>query len=88
MKKLFRKIEESLADAALLEMGVAVAHAPREVKQTFRESLEDRLVEIAYAEAGDYDDIRRAILRENVKADDQVHDDECQYGDNDVCFVH
>jgi hypothetical protein len=88
MKKLFRKIEEMLADAALLEEGVSVdlAHAP--LKQSFAEALEEKLVEVAYAEAADYDEIHEAILREHDKDGGQVHPDDCQYGDNDLCFVN
>ncbi len=88
MKKLFKDLEETLADAALLEMGVDVAYTTRSLKQLNKESLEEHLVEIAFAEAADYDQIHSAIQREHLKADDQVHTDECQYGDNDMCFVH
>jgi hypothetical protein len=88
MKKLFRKIEEMLADAALLEEGVSVDLAPAPLKQSFAEALEEKLVEVAYAEAADYDEIHEAILREHDKDGGQVHPDDCQYGDNDLCFVN
>lgn len=88
MKTFLKNLQETMADAALLEMGVDAAYTPRSVKHTVRESLEENLVEIAFAEAADYDQIHEAIMREHFKADDQVHADECQYGDNDICFVH
>lgn len=88
MKELFRKLEEGLADAALLEMGVAVVHEPANGKRAFRESLEEHLTEIAFAEAADYDEIHEAIRREHFKDEDVVHADECQYGDNDICYVN
>jgi hypothetical protein len=87
MKKLFRKIEKMLADAALLEMGISVISSLGARKRPFSETLEEKLVEIAYAEAADYDEIHAAILREHEKDGDQVHPDDCQYGDNDLCFV-
>jgi hypothetical protein len=80
MKKFFKKLEETLADAALLEMGVDVTYTPGGLRHAFKEA--------AYAEAADYDQIQEAILREHSRGDQQVHPDECQYGDNDFCFVN
>jgi hypothetical protein len=37
--------------------------------------------------AADYDDIHEAILREHWTDRDIAHPDDCQYGDNDLCFV-
>jgi len=85
MKRFFRNIEETLADAALLEMGVEVA-AVRSIDPA-RESLEENLIEVAFAEEADYDDIHEAILQEHIEARDIAHPDDCQYGDNDLCFV-
>jgi hypothetical protein len=85
MKKFLQKIEETLADAALLEMGVEVAST--EQPMAIRESLEENLIEVAFAEEADYDEIHEAILREHRRADDLVRFDDCQYGDNDACFV-
>ena len=86
MKRLLNKITDMFADAALLEMGVnevmTVAKAG-----TQRETLEDNLIEIAFAEAADYDDIHKAILREHQVERGIAHPGECQYGDNDMCFV-
>jgi hypothetical protein len=53
MKKLFNKIEDLLADAALLEMGVPVLFSAKVLKRSFAEALEENFVEIAYAEAAD-----------------------------------
>lgn len=87
MKSFLKKIEENLADAALLEMGVSASFTPRDLKQPFKESLEEHLVEVAYAEAADYEQIHEAIRREHVRNDGPLGPDECQYGDNDVCFA-
>ena len=85
MKRFMQQIENALADSALLEMGVAVALV--EKPKAVRESLEENLIEVAFAEEADYDQIHEAILREHRRADDMVRPDNCRYGDNDVCFV-
>ena len=85
MKRFLQNIEDALADSALLEMGVAVALV--EHPKAVRESLEENLIEVAFAEAAEYDQIHKAILREHRRADDLVRPDDCGYGDNEVCFV-
>jgi hypothetical protein len=87
MKRILEKITDALADAALLEMGVQGKTVAGHFPNPAHESLEENLIEVAFAEAGDYDQIHKAILREHFKADGRIHADECQYGDNDVCFV-
>ncbi len=74
MRKFLQKLEETFADAALLEMGVNLDRAAVAVKHCWKERLEENFIEIAFAEAADYDDIHKAILRE--------------HGGNDVCFAH
>ncbi len=86
MKRFLKNITDALTDAALLEMGVP-ANTLLEKPETTRESLEEYLVEVAFAEAADYDDIHEAILRERRAERDIAHPDDCQYGDNDLCFV-
>jgi hypothetical protein len=76
-----------LADAALLEMGVYV-FTPVAKSGTVHETLEESLIEVAFAEEADYDDIHTAILREHQQARDIAHPDECKYGDNDMFFRH
>jgi hypothetical protein len=85
MNGFLKNIEDSLADSALLEMGVAVALV--EQTRVLRETLEENLIEIAFAEEGAYYQIHEAILREHWRENDMVRFDDCQYGDNDVCFV-
>jgi hypothetical protein len=85
MKRFLKNIEDALADSALLEMGVAVALV--EQPKLVGETLEENLIEVAFAEAAEYDQIHKAILREHRRADDLVRFDDCQYGDNDACFV-
>lgn len=86
LKRFFRSVTDRLADSAVLEMGVNVA-LPVAAAGAVRETLEETLAEIAFAEEADYDDIHEAILREHRSERDIVQPDECQYGDNDLCFV-
>ncbi len=86
IKSFFQNFSVTIADAALLEIGFFPDKSARK-PETARETLEENLIEVAFAEAADYDDIHKAILREHRSEQDVVHPDECQYGDNDVCFV-
>jgi hypothetical protein len=85
MKRFLQNIEDALADSALLEMGVAVA--PIEQPKAIRESLEENLIEVAFAEEADYDRIHEDILRGHRRATDIAHQGDCHFGDNEVCFV-
>ena len=69
MKRLLNKITDMLADAALLEMGVNEV-TPVLKAGTVRDTLEENFIEIAFAEAADYEDIHKAILREHWSARD------------------
>jgi len=86
MKRLFKKITDTLADAALLEMGVPVTAAV-ETAGAIHESFEEIFMEVAFAEADDYDDIHEDILRGHRTDRDVVHPDDCRRGENDLCFV-
>jgi hypothetical protein len=88
MRTLFQKLEKTFADAALLEMGINLYPSPEAAKHSFKESLEEEFIEVAFAEAADYEDIRQAILREHEDPNDRIHPDDCQYGDNDMCLKH
>jgi hypothetical protein len=88
MRTFFQKLQETFADAALLEMGINPDHDPAGEQSSLKESLEENFIEIAFADADDYDDIHKAILWEHEDHNDRIHPDECQYGDNDICFVH
>jgi DNA-binding FadR family transcriptional regulator len=85
MKRFLKNIEDALADSALLEMGVDISRI--EQLKAVRETLEENLIEVAFAEAGEYDQIHEAILREHWRENDMVRPDDCHYGDNDVCFA-
>jgi hypothetical protein len=85
MKRFLSKITDMLADAALMEMGVDVV-TPATKAGTVRETLEENLIEVAFAEEADYDDIHESILREHRSERDIAHPDDCQYGDNDLCY--
>ena len=86
MERLLNRITDTLADAALLEMGVDIAGPARNAKST-RETLEENLIEVAFAEEADYDDIHEVILREHQSNRNVAHPEKCKYGDNDMCFV-
>ena len=86
MIKFLKTISETLADAALLEMGVAVV-TPAAGCDTFRETLEENFIEVAFAESADYDRIHEAILREHRSANDAVHPDGRLFREKDHCFA-
>jgi hypothetical protein len=86
MKRLLNKITDILADAALLEEGVDLVSPDRRPRPD-AETLEETFIEVAFAEAADYDDIHKAILRERLSKRDISHPDDCRYGDNDMCFI-
>ncbi len=86
MTRLMRNITETLADAALLEEGMDIV-SPDRRPRTEAETLEENLIEVAFAEAADYDDIHEAILKEHQTERDIACSDDCQDGDNDLCFV-
>jgi hypothetical protein len=89
-ESLFAKVEERLAASALAELGItdsielAVRRTP---VHTFAESMEVKFVEVAFAEAADYEDIHKALVAEKRKTQRLVQPDECQYGDNDLCYT-
>jgi hypothetical protein len=66
MRTFFQDLQETFADAALLEMGISLYPTPAAEKHTFQAELEEEFVEIAFAEAADYEDIHSAILREHA----------------------
>ena len=47
------------------------------------EKLEDIFLAVAYAEAADLKDLLNVLKNES----ELVHPDECQYGDNDLCYL-
>ena len=65
MRTLLEKIETTFADAALLEMGIDPDRPAAAVKHSLRNELEEEFIEIAFAEAADYEDIHSAILKEH-----------------------
>jgi hypothetical protein len=65
MKTLFRNVIDLLAEAALLEEGVRVKPARAAACDPLAESIEENMMEVAFAEAADYDDIHDAILQEH-----------------------
>ena len=87
MKKLIKNIENLLVDEALLEEGFDDTATAAGQGRTFAESLEEHLVEIAFAEAADYNDIHEALLWERRMPGGIAHPDDCQYGDNELCFL-
>jgi hypothetical protein len=85
MTRILQDLTDTLADAALFEMGVPGAE--KQVLRRDSESLEENLVEVAFAEESDFEEIHEAILREHWDERDTVRPDDCQYGDNDLCAV-
>lgn len=87
MKKLLKKLEGTFANAALLEMGVNTLYSSPTWKHPLKETLEEYLIEIAFAEAADFEDIHQTIQREHQDPEALIHPDDCQYGDHDMCFA-
>ena len=65
MKTLFKNMLDRLTEAAILEEGIRLESVIASACDPFEESLEENLVEVAFAEAADFDDIHKAILREH-----------------------
>ena len=65
MKTLFKKLLDNLTEAAMLEEGIRLEMPLVAVCDPFEETLEENLIEVAFAEAADYDDIHTAIQREH-----------------------
>jgi len=66
MRTLLDKLAETFADAALLEMGIDLYHPAAAAKHSLKDELEEDFMEIAFAEAADYEDIHSAILKEHA----------------------
>jgi hypothetical protein len=49
------------------EEGATLEPVPAEACDPFEETLEEHLMEVAFAEAADYDDIHRAIISEHLR---------------------
>lgn len=67
MKTLFKRTEDLMAEVAMEEEGTSLGAVKAEACDPFEETLEENLIEIALAEAADYDDIHTAILREHLQ---------------------
>lgn len=65
MKILLKNLLDRLTEAAMLEEGIRLETPAAAVCDPFEESLEENLMEVAFAEAADYDDIHTAIQREH-----------------------
>ncbi len=59
MKRFLQNVTETLADAALLEMGISGPVINRRTGFG-AENLEENFIELAFAEAADYDEIHEA----------------------------
>ncbi len=82
MKKFMQNVIDTLADVALLEMGIQESVFNRRPGLD-AETLEENLIEVAFAEAADYDEIHEAILREHRQERDIARPDDNQC----LCFV-
>lgn len=67
MKTFFRSLMNALTETATLEEGIPLDAIPAGVCDPFEETLEERLIEVAFAEAADYDDIHKAIVNEHLR---------------------
>jgi hypothetical protein len=67
MKTFFKNLLDNLTEAAMLEEGIRLETPAAAICDPFEETLEENLIEVAFAEAADYDDIHTAILREHLQ---------------------
>jgi len=67
MKTLFERTEDLMAEVAMAEEGTSLGTIQDEACDPFRETIEENLIEIAFAEAADYDDIHTAIIMEHLQ---------------------
>jgi hypothetical protein len=87
MTNVLKNITDSLADAALLEMGGSIVTPSGTMKPAFRDIIEEYFVEIAFAEAAEYDQIHKAILLEH-RVYEGTRTDACRFGDSNACLAH
>jgi hypothetical protein len=67
MKTLFKNLLDRLTEAAMLEEGIRLETPAAAICDPFEETLEENLIEVAFAEAADYDDIHTAIIKEHLQ---------------------
>jgi hypothetical protein len=67
MKSFLKRTDYLIDEAAMKEEGATLGPAPAEACDPFKESLEEHLVEVAFAEAADYEDIHKAIMLEHLR---------------------
>ena len=67
MKTLLRNLFDRLTKATTHEEGIRPGSVIASACDPFKESLEEHLMEVAFAEAADYDDIHTAIQREHLR---------------------
>jgi len=67
MNTLFKRAEDLMAEAAMEEEGTSLGAAKSEACDPYKESFEEILMEVAFAEAADFEDIHSAILHEHFR---------------------
>ncbi len=65
MKRFFRKLVDTLAQAAMLEEGVRLDLTTVPGCEPLKETVAENFAEIAFAEESDYEAIHETILREH-----------------------
>jgi hypothetical protein len=67
MKRFLKKAEYLIDEAAMEEEGSTLGPTLVEACDPFEETLEEHLMEVAFAEAADYDEIHKAIMHEHMR---------------------
>ena len=67
MTTLFKRTEDLMAKAAMAEEGTNLGEVKAEACDPYQESLEEILMEVAFAEAADFEDIHSAIVNEHFR---------------------
>lgn len=85
MKTLFKKIINFLKASLPETREHDELESRLYIKKSFPEKIEESFMAIAYAEAADLQDFL-SLTKEEREKGKFVHPDECQYGDNDLCY--
>jgi hypothetical protein len=67
MKTLFKHLMDTLAESVVPKEGIRLETVPAKACDPFTETIEENLMEAAFAEAADYDDIHTAIMNEPLR---------------------
>ncbi len=84
MKKMLRNIKEIPAGTAQADFEGAEAETPTSNDEQKAPVVEKEIIEVPHAEPGDLQAAKSAVKGHGEQT---VIPDDCQFGDNDLCYV-